>query len=121
LPDALKQLIAQGEPVPTFAIEGSPRPLSSAVEHALYRAAQEGLTNIRKHARATNALLILDFRTPQSIRLELSDNGVGTKHALNSTGYGLIGLRERIELLGGRIETANRLNGGFALTVEVPA
>ena len=121
LPDALKQLVAQGEPVPTFAIEGAPRPLSSAVEHALFRAAQEGLTNIRKHSRATNALLILDFRTPLFIRMELTDNGVGTSPSASKAGYGLIGLRERIELLGGRIETANRLNGGFALTIEVPA
>ncbi len=121
LPDALKELIAQGEPMPTFAIEGAPRPLSSAIEHALFRAAQEGLTNIRKHARASSALLILDFRTPQFIRLELTDNGIGTSHSTTHSGYGLIGLRERIELLGGRLETANRLNGGFALTVEVPA
>ena len=71
--------------------------------------------------RATNSLLVLDFRLPQCIRLELSDNGVGTTHPAAHSGYGLIGLRERIELLGGRIETANRLDGGFALTVEVPA
>ena len=121
LPEALKELAAQGAPVPTFAVEGSPRPLSSAVEHALYRAAQEGLTNIRKHARATNALLVLDFRVPQRIRLELSDNGVGTQNTVANSGFGLVGLRERIELLGGQIETANRLDGGFALTVEVPA
>lgn len=121
LPEALKELVAQGVPVPTFAIEGAPRPLSSAVEHALFRAAQEGLTNIRKHARATSAVLVLDFRTPQRIRLELSDNGVGTTQSAAGPGFGLIGLRERIELLGGQIETANRLNGGFALTVEVPA
>lgn len=121
LPDALKELVAQGSPVPTFAVEGAPRPLSSAVEHALFRAAQEGLTNIRKHARATNALLVLDFRLPQRIRLELSDNGVGISKPSSQPGFGLVGLRERIELLGGQIETANRLNGGFALTVEVPA
>ena len=121
LPEALKELAAQGTPVPTFAVEGAPRPLSSAVEHALFRAAQEGLTNIRKHARATSALLVLDFRTPQRIRLELSDNGVGTIHGSTNPGFGLVGLRERIELLGGEIETANRLDGGFALRVEVPA
>ncbi len=121
LPEVLKELATQGEPVATLAVEGTPRPLSSAVEHALFRAAQEGLTNIRKHARATNSLLVLDFRLPQCIRLELSDNGVGTTHPAPHSGYGLIGLRERIELLGGRIETANRLDGGFALTVEVPA
>lgn len=121
LPEALKELIAHGAPVPTFAIEGAPRPVSSAVEHALFRAAQEGLTNIRKHAQATSALLVLDFRAPQRIRLELSDNGVGAARPSSKPGFGLVGLRERIELLGGQIETANRLNGGFALTVEVPA
>ncbi|HEY4249366.1 MAG TPA: sensor histidine kinase [Lacunisphaera sp.] len=121
LPEALKELVAQGSPIPTFAVEGAPRPLTSTVEHALFRAAQEGLTNIRKHARATSALLILDFRIPQRIRLELSDNGVGTIHQPPGAGFGLTGLRERIELLGGQVETANRLDGGFALTVEVPA
>ena len=121
LPEALKELITQGSPVPTFAVEGAPRAVSSAVEHALFRAAQEGLTNIRKHAQATSALLVLDFRAPQRVRLELSDNGVGAARLSSNPGFGLVGLRERIELLGGQIETANRLNGGFALTVEVPA
>jgi len=121
LSEALKELAIQGDPIPTLAVEGIPRPLSSAVEHALFRAAQEGLTNVRKHASATSALLVLDFRVPQRVRLELSDNGVGTKHGSTAAGFGLIGLRERIELLGGQIETANRLDGGFALTVEVPA
>ncbi|MEO6992245.1 MAG: sensor histidine kinase, partial [Lacunisphaera sp.] len=67
------------------------------------------------------ALLILDFRTPQRIRLELSDNGIGTTHQPPGSGFGLTGLRERIELLGGQVETANRIDGGFALTVDVPA
>ena len=121
LPEAIRQLASHGEPVPTLAIEGTPRELPSALEHALYRATQEGLTNIRKHARATSALVVLDFRTPQCVRLELSDNGVGLQPAANGAGFGLIGLRERIELLGGSVETANRLEGGFALRVELPA
>ena len=120
LPAALKQLATLGEPVPALAVEGTPRPLPPAVEHALYRAAQEGLTNIRKHARATTSLLRLDFREPQRVRLELADNGVGA-NGTNGTGYGLTGLRERIELLGGTVESGNRAAGGFALTVEVPA
>ncbi|RXK55207.1 sensor histidine kinase [Oleiharenicola lentus] len=120
LPEALKELAAHGEPAPTLAIEGEPRPLAPGVEHALFRAAQEGLTNIRKHARATNALLRLDFRTPQRVVLELADNGVGANGA-NGTGFGLRGLRERIELLGGTVASGNRLEGGFALRVEVPA
>jgi signal transduction histidine kinase len=121
LPEALKELAAHGEPIPTLAIEGEPRTPSPAVEHALFRAAQEGLTNIRKHARATNALVRLDFRAPQCIVLELADNGVGADSGAKTGGFGLSGLRERIELLGGRVDAGNRLEGGFTLRVEVPA
>jgi len=121
LPEALRQLATQGEPSLTLTVEGEPRPLPPGVEHALYRAAQEGLTNIRKHARATSALARLDFRTPQRVVLELADNGVGTTAGPDGPGFGLRGLRERVELLGGTVDTGNRLEGGFALRVEVPA
>jgi signal transduction histidine kinase len=122
LAEALRELASHGEPVPAIAIEGAPRALPSAVEHALFRAAQEGLTNIRKHAHATNAMLLLDFRAPRQVRLELSDNGVGLAPASpGAGGFGLVGLRERIELLGGRVECGNRAAGGFALAIEVPA
>lgn len=124
LAEAMRQLASVGEPPATVAIEGQPRPLPSAVEHALFRAAQEGLTNIRKHARASQALLVLDFRGAARVRLELSDNGVGCPAPGSNGdggGFGLTGLRERIELLGGVVESGNRLEGGFALRVEVPA
>ncbi len=120
LAEAVKQLAALGEPVPAIAIDGTPRPLAPAVEHALFRAAQEGLTNIRKHARATNAVVRLDFREPSRVRLELADNGVGA-NGTHGAGFGLTGLRERIELLGGRVESGDRAGGGFALSIEVPA
>lgn len=121
LPEALRELAHDGDPAPTLAVEGETRPLSPAIEHALFRAAQEGLTNIRKHARASQALLRLDFRTPQRVVLELADNGVGVSTGATSGGFGLDGLRERIELLGGTVATGNRLEGGFILRVEVPA
>lgn len=121
LPEALKQLAAHGEPVPSLAIDGAPRALPPAVEHALYRAAQEGLTNIRKHARATASQLHLDFRDAACVRLELLDNGAGAADTAASGGFGLTGLRERVALLGGTVSAANRLEGGFALRVEVPA
>lgn len=122
LAEAVKQLVAHGEPPATLAIEGSPRPLAPAAEHALFRAAQEGLTNIRKHAQATTALLTLDFRDAARVRLEISDNGRGAaRETAGAPGFGLTGLRERIELLGGKVESGNRLEGGFALRVEVPA
>lgn len=122
LPEALRQLAAHGEPVPTLALEGTPRPLSSAIEHALYRATQEGLTNIRKHARASTSTLRLDFRDSSRVLLEIADDGVGQNSAFpGSSGFGLTGLRERIELLGGNVHAGNRLAGGFVLRIEVPA
>jgi signal transduction histidine kinase len=121
LPDALRQLAAVGDPHATLALEGQPRPLPPAIEHALFRAAQEALTNIRKHAHATTALVVLDFRDAFRVRLEVSDNGRGLVAAVPPGGYGLTGMRERVELLGGRVESGNRLEGGFALRVEVPA
>ncbi len=124
LDTALRDLAAHGAPPAAVAVDGAARPLPPAAAHALFRAAQEGLTNIRKHARATRADLRLDFRRPGTVRLEVADDGVGPPTAPASApggGYGLLGLRERIELLGGRVETGRRPAGGFLLAVEVPA
>ena len=121
LADALKQLLTDSEPPATLALEGVPRALSAAAEHTLYRAAQEGLTNIRKHAQATAALVRLDYRDAARVHLEVSDNGRGAAPDAPSGGFGLTGIRERVELLGGRLESGNRLDGGFVLRVEVPA
>ena len=49
------------------------------------------------------------------VRLELSDNGIGSPSRTARTGFGLTGIRERIEVLGGRVEAANRAGGGFAM------
>lgn len=121
LPTAVQHLAAHGEPPATVSIQGEPRALEPAAEHALFRAAQEGLTNIRKHARATHARLALDFRAPACVRLEVSDDGRGRPaDAPESGGFGLTGLRERIALLGGTVDCGNRPEGGFALRIELP-
>jgi signal transduction histidine kinase len=120
LPEALRALTQEaGLPV-AVRIVGAERPLSPAIEHALFRSAQEGLTNIRKHAAATAAELALDFRPAERVTLAVLDNGRGANVAA-SHGFGLRGIRERIEVLGGRVESGNRADGGFALKIEVPA
>lgn len=120
LPEALRALTEEaGLPV-TLRVEGMARALPPGVEHALFRSAQEGLTNVRKHAAASVAEVALDFRPPDRVVLAVADNGRGAGPAPTS-GFGLRGIRERVELLGGRVEAKNRDDGGFALTIEVPA
>ncbi len=119
LPEALRTLVQEaGLPV-SVRVTGELRPLSPGIEHALFRSAQEALTNVRKHAGATAAELCLDFAPTGRVTLAVTDNGRGANGS--AAGFGLIGIRERIEVLGGRVEAGNRPGGGFALTVEVPA
>jgi signal transduction histidine kinase len=101
-------------------IEGTARTLSPGIEHALFRSVQEGLTNVRKHAAASRAEVALDFRAMGRVLLAISDNGNGARSSA-SGGFGLLGIRERIEVLGGSVEAGNQPEGGFRLKVEVPA
>jgi signal transduction histidine kinase len=100
-----------------YRVLGEERALAPPVGLALYRAAQEATTNLCRHAQASSAEVTLDY-SPDCIRLVVADGGVGS--ADPSGGYGLLGIRERVSLLGGsmRIETAP--GEGFTLDVEVP-
>lgn len=120
LADSLRTLAADATPTPALTVSGTPRPLSPAAEHALYRAAQEGLTNVRKHSTATSAAVTLDFSAADRVRLSVVDNGRGG-NASTHCGYGLRGLRERIALLGGEVSAGPAREGGFRLEVEIPA
>jgi signal transduction histidine kinase len=87
----------------------------------LYRVAQEALTNIRKHARADLVEIRLAYE-PSGTRLTIEDFGAGGEFAglLDGTGYGLTGMRERAELLGGTL-TAGPTGSGFLVELWVPA
>jgi signal transduction histidine kinase len=98
---------------------GEARALAPEAEHALFRAAQEGLTNVRKHARARTARVALDYREDSRVAVLVSDDGCGAATA--AAGCGLEGVRERIASLGGSVRTENPPGGGFLLHVEIPA
>jgi signal transduction histidine kinase len=122
LPEALKELAEETSAagVPTeVEILGTVRPLASEAEEALFRSAQEGLTNVRKHAAATAARLRVDYAADGVVRLEVCDDGRGAVAA--GSGFGLIGLRERAERLGGRLDVDAAPGAGTTLRVEVPA
>jgi signal transduction histidine kinase len=102
-----------------LVVTGAPRPLTPQTRLALYRAAQEGLTNVRKHSKATRATLTLDYSKASTVRLEVYDNGVGRRDG--EEGFGLLGVRERAQLLSGHVRIRIAAGRGFTLEVELPA
>jgi len=120
LPKAIESLVAElhASGVMThYHVEGDLSGLSPQVELTIYRAAQEALNNIRKHAHASRADVIL-VAAPDCLRLAISDNGVGSKRS--GSGFGLLGVRERVKLLGGTFVAQSASSGGFEFVVEVP-
>jgi signal transduction histidine kinase len=120
LQEAIASLVeeTQGTGIITESkVVGEPFALENKVALALYRVAQEGLTNVRKHARASRVDVLLNFQ-PSEVRLEVRDNGVGA--ADTAGGFGLLGIRERMQLLGGRLEISTGVGKGFCLTASVP-
>ena len=121
LPEALAPLVEESRAAGLQAeltVNGAPRHVSAQAALALYRVAQEGLTNVCKHARASRVEIVLDYADASGVRLTVRDDGVGAQNT--NGGFGLIGLRERVQVLGGelRIHTTDRQ--GFALEVKVP-
>jgi signal transduction histidine kinase len=99
-------------------LSGTPRPLPEPVEITLYRAAQEALTNVRRHARASRLTIELAFAAVDGIRLRVEDDGVGADQI--GHGFGLVGLRERAESVGGKMSVRSELGRGFTLEMELP-
>jgi signal transduction histidine kinase len=99
-------------------LSGAPAPLPPAIAQTLYRAAQEGLTNAQKHAAAERVTVALSYG-PANVRLVVNDDGVGAGNG-GGGGFGLAGLRERAEQLGGDFSAGARELGGFGLEIVLP-
>jgi signal transduction histidine kinase len=97
--------------------EGEPRPLPPALDAAAYRVVQEGLTNVRKHAAARHVEIVIRYGR-DAIGVAVADDGVGSGGG-GGTGRGLVGVRERVSLLGGEFVAGPRQRG-FALSVTLP-
>lgn len=107
----------------TLDLETQLPPLSPDIQVTLYRVTQESLTNVRKHAHATKVLVRLRYEE-NVLELVVRDNGNGlaanTMPNQQSSGFGLIGLRERIDLLGGTVTYGPVEPHGFRVMVRVP-
>jgi signal transduction histidine kinase len=101
---------------------GQPVKLDPSVGHAAYRVVQESLTNITKHAGSgADALIELRWE-PRALTLNISDDGAGKPESRHdgNTGYGLLGLKERVEVVGGSIEWGQK-DRGFFLRARLPS
>src|SRR6266404_7658127 len=122
LPEALAKLVEQWNAAGmhvALTIAGNLRPLTPQADLTLYRTAQEALTNVGKHANTARVDLTLEYREDDSVRLRIADDGVGS--ADSKGGFGLLGVRERVQLLGGEVRVQTEVAKGFALEVELPA
>ncbi|MFL6129969.1 MAG: sensor histidine kinase [Mycobacteriales bacterium] len=101
-------------------VEGEQRELPTSVELSAYRVVQEALTNTVKHAEASKAEVRLRYR-PEEVEVEILDDGIGTAATpTRGGGHGLIGMRERVALHGGRLTAGPRPGGGFAVRATFP-
>jgi len=110
-------LRAAGLPV-NVHVDGDLGDLPAGLDLSAYRIVQEALTNTLKHAHATTAEVRIS-RTRESVDLEVLDDGVGAPASANG-GHGLIGMRERATLVGGRVEAGPRPGGGFRVHATLP-
>jgi signal transduction histidine kinase len=103
-----------------MVVVGEPRRLPQDTEVAVYRTAQEALTNMVKHSCAERAELRLDW-APDALTVRVTDDGIGLRDNASDSGRGLIGIRERITSCGGSVSTGSGPDGrGFQLLVRVP-
>lgn len=109
-----------------FTLVGTPRRVKPDLELALYRIAQESLSNARRHAQATQVEVTLVF-TPNQVRLTVSDDGVGftlpddISSLARSGHFGLMGMQERAQLVGAQVDVDTAPDQGVAITVIAPA
>jgi signal transduction histidine kinase len=120
LPEALTSLVDQWRAAglnASFRQSGTVRTLRPQSNLTLYRAGQEALTNVAKHANATIVSVRLNYVEDRT-RLTIEDNGVGATDS--EGGFGLLGIRERVQLLNGSVRVSTDAGKGFILEVEVP-
>ncbi len=100
--------------------------MPETIELSIFRIAQETLSNVRKHAHAVAVEISLKHTSPRMLSLSIADSGQGIDpnfdlSALSAKGhYGLLGISERVALLGGRLTLKNQASGGLLLEVEIP-
>src|SRR6266540_483413 len=116
--DVLVQTVRDaGVPV-ELRVEGEQTDLPPGVDVSAYRIVQEALTNVVKHAGPARASVVVRYGR-RAVEVEVTDDGRRSVNG-NAAGYGLAGMRERVELHGGTLEAGSRSEGGFAVKARLP-
>jgi signal transduction histidine kinase len=115
------QVQKAGLPV-TVQVRGDPRPVPAGLNLSAYRIIQEALTNVLKHAGPASTVVIVRY-LDRELQIEVTDQGPRIPPARagsNGTGHGLIGMRERVALYGGRLDVGPVPAGGFRVWACLP-
>lgn len=100
------------------SVEGAPVDLPPGVDLSAFRIIQEALTNALKHAGPAEARVLLRYE-PEGLGIDITDDDGGATAAAGA-GHGLIGIRERVAVYGGRLDAGPRPGGGFAVRAHLP-
>jgi signal transduction histidine kinase len=117
LDSLLGEISRAGLPV-ELHVDGQPVALPRGIDLSAYRIVQEGLTNALKHAHASDADVTVRYR-PNELEIEVRDNGRGSATS-DGLGHGLIGVRERVKIYGGKMTAGTATEGGFVLSTRLP-
>jgi signal transduction histidine kinase len=100
--------------------------ITEAIELSIYRIVQESLSNVYRHSSASTAKISIKRVSPRAIMLSVEDNGTGIDTNFDLTSYsqeghyGMVGIQERVALLGGRLRVQNQPEGGLLIQAEIP-
>ena len=111
---------AAGRPVVEVAVSGDVDALPPAISAAIFRLAQESITNARRHARNATRIEVRVAADAREVCLRVHDDGDQTRTRSSHTGYGLVGMRERVALLGGSFDAGPERGRGWTVTAVFP-
>jgi signal transduction histidine kinase len=118
--DDLLERVREAGLTAEFAVFGTPVPLPGSTSQTAYRVVQEAVTNALKHAGASTVDVRLRYLNHE-LEIDVADDGRGAASTRDAEGgMGLIGMRERVALLGGTVEAGNRSAGGFRVRARLP-
>ncbi len=118
VPELVERVRALGVDA-TLTVEGRGADVPAAVDRTVYRIVQESLTNVARHAGSATASVRIDCR-PGLLAVRVDDDGAAAPATAPAPGLGLLGMRERVTALGGRLTAGPRDGGGFSVLAELP-